>query len=309
MRGFAVVACSVLVAIAAGVAIIAAGSVPAARTGVAIVAATSVPGDQTAESFAHRVLAEANVPPAARVTSTVVSSFLENPFETPGTGDLIDLHRVYDVDKPPGAVESYLATHLPPGAKIISTGNSSGPGGTATGFVALLPITGPHEYLAQLAYQVAPVGTHAAELRVDGQTVWLPSRSAAEVVPAVGVVDVTGFSKTSIPFGSSGPVTVPLTRVRAAALSAVLDALPLAPSPACHEDTLLYRITIRRTAGSPTSFEADGYACGATVLVTEHGKAMSPLHDADCVLLRTVVSLLPAHKADGTRGSSAGCRS
>ena len=74
------------------------------------------------------------------------------------------------------------------------------------------------------------------------------------------------------------------------------------------EDSLLYRIVFRPTKGSAPLFEADGWACSAVVLVTEHGRNMAPLYDADCSLLRAVVDVLPPHEAKGTR-SSVGCRS
>jgi len=257
--------------------------------------------------FAHRVLGEASIPPDARSTSTVVSPWLEHPLETPGSGGLIDLHRQYLIARLPGAVESYIEAHLPDGTKVTSTGSSGGPAGTAIGLVVSLPISGPNEYLAQLAYDVAPAGTHAAELRVDAQTVWLPNRSAEELAPAQGIVDVTGFSLVSLASGSSGPVTVQLSSTRATGLRAVLNSLPLGPAVGCHEDPLLYEIAVRSTTGGASSFEANGYACGAMVLVTEHGRRKSPLHDAHCSLLHTVIDLLPAQMANGTRLSTAGC--
>jgi len=261
----------------------------------------------TRELFAQKVLGEARIPPDARATNTVVSPWLEHPLETPGSSGLIDLHRQYLVDRLPGAVESYIEAHLPDGAKVTSTESSGGPAGTAIGLVVSLPISGPNEYLAQLAYDVAPATTHAAELRIDAQTVWVPNRSAGEFAPAQGIVDVTGYSSVSVASGSSGPVTVQLSSRRASGLRAVLNALPLGPAVGCLEGALLYKIAVRPTAGGASSFEADGYACGATVLVTEHGRRKSPLHDAHCSLLHAVIDLLPAHMVNGTRFSTAGC--
>jgi hypothetical protein len=43
------------------------------------------------------------------------------------------------------------------------------------------------------------------------------------------------------------------------------------------------------------------------VVVTEHGRNMTPLSDAGCSLGRAVVDVLPPHEAKGTR-SSVGCR-
>src|ERR1017187_6386436 len=271
MRGFVLITCSVLLAIGIGVAAIAAGSVPS--------------GETTAASFALRVLREASVPPHAGLTTKDVSGSLGRVFETPDVVSMIDLHRFYLVDELAGTVEGYVGAHLPKGAQwTTSTGFGTAPTGGAMGYAVSLPVSGPHDYFAELAYYFQPVGTTGdeTEIRVDSQTVWEPSRSAGELAPTGGIVEVTGFSKVSI-FGSSGPITVRLDNTQTRALRAVLNALPLAPSASgCHEDALLYRITFRPRAGAASSFQADGWACPPVVLVTEHGRSMAPLSDAEC---------------------------
>jgi hypothetical protein len=278
--------------------------------GLAVTAAASAPsGGTTAEAFAHRVLAEASVPPGARLTTKDLSGSLGQPFETPGVLGVIDLHRLYLVNELPDTVESYVEGHLPEGGEVTETGSGWGPTGTTTGVEVSLPVSGPHEYLAKLVYEFALVGaTNETEIRVDSQTVWEPNRSAAEQAPAGGIVEVTGFSQISDMDPSSGPVMVQVNRTQAKALRAALNALPLGPPAGCMEDSLLYRITFRRAAGSGVSFEADGWACIAAVVVTEHGREMSPLYDETCSLLRAVVAVLPTHQAEATRHSSAGCR-
>ena len=171
MRRFVLVACSTLMAIGVGIGVIPAGSLAAGAT---------VP-----EAFAQMVLGEASIPPSARLTSHIASSWLRSPIEMPGFSDLIDVHRLYLVDELPVSVESYVETHLPKGAKVTSDETDSRPAGTVTGFVVSLPISGPHECLAQLGYEIVFVaGTDDTELRVDSQTVWLPSRSAGELARA-----------------------------------------------------------------------------------------------------------------------------
>jgi hypothetical protein len=290
------VACSVLVAIGVGAGVIAAGALPAGATGP--------------RSFAHTVLGEAIVPPGARLTTKVASTWLESPLETPGFGGLIDLHRLYLLDEPPASVESYIEAHLPKGANVTSNETNSGPMGTATGFVVSLSTSGPHEYLAQLAYDLVPVGaTNDTELRVDSQTVWLPSRSAGELAPAGDIVEVTGFSQTGFAYASSGPVTVRLDNAQATKLRAVFDSLQLGPAKTgCMESSLLYKVTFRPAAGPASSFEADGWGCDREATVTGHGKRMSPLYDKNCSLLRDVIEVLPSHRAEGTRDSLGRCR-
>ena len=236
-----------------------------------------------------------------------MSRSLGRPFETPGIGDLIDLHRLYLVNELPDSVQNYLQTHLPKGAKVITTGG--GPTGATTALVVSLSVAGPHEYLAQLAYEFASVGpSKVTEIRVDSQTVWVPSRPPGELAPAGGIVEVTGYSRISAASLSSRLVTVQLNRAQAKALRAAVNALPLGPSASCMENSLLYRIVFRPAKGSASSFEVDGWLCVAGVGVTKHGRAMAPLHDATCSLLHAVAGVLPRNKAAATRRASADCR-
>jgi hypothetical protein len=238
-----------------------------------------------------------------------VAGSLGGPLETPGIGDLTDLHRLYLLNELADSVQNYVESHLPKGAKVISTMLGSGPTESTTGLVISLSVAGPHEYLAQLAYQFAPVGSsNVTEIRVDSQTVWEPSRPAGELVPAGGIVEVTGYSLISAASPSSGPVTVQLNRAQANALRAAVNALPLGPQVFCHENSLLYRVTFRPAKGSASSFEVVGWACGATVVVTKHARAMPSLYDPTCSLLRAVGSVLPSNQAAATRHAVAGCR-
>ena len=149
---------------------------------------------ESAKQFALRVLNKASLPPHARLTTKDVSRSLGRPLETPGLGDLIDLHRLYLVNELPDSVQNYVETHLPKGAKVISTMLDGGQTAATTGLVVSLSVAGPHEYLAQLAYEFASVGpSKVTEIRVDSQTVWLPSRPPGELAPAGGIVEVTGY--------------------------------------------------------------------------------------------------------------------
>jgi hypothetical protein len=252
------------------------------------------------------VLGQATVPPGVQPTNTVVSSWLEQAAQAPDVPGLIDLHELYLVDEPPNAVVNYVKAHLRVGA-VAGTGTSNSPNSSATDVVISLPISGPNEYLSEVTYDAVPDGSSGAELRVDAQVVWLADRPAQEDAPSDALVDVVGFSRISLDQGSSGRVAVELSGRRTTELRKVLDALPLAPQPTCMEDSLIYQIVFRPGPGLRPSFEADGYECGATVLVTESGRSMSPLHDTDCSLLRAVIGILPAHEANGTRLSGRSC--
>ena len=265
--------------------------------GVAPVSAASgAPRVTSAESFACRVLGEAIVPPGARSTKVVRSELLDEPFQMIGIGGLVDVHRFYLVDGPAGAVADYLEAHLPRGATQVAEGSVGAAPDVAPELAYALPASGPHEYLAELAYVVAAVGRDVVEFRVDAQVVWEPSRPVAERAPATGVVQVTGYSGSSAEGGSSGPVTFTVSGARARSLLSALNGLPLGPRGWCLEKSLLFRIVVRPARGAPPSFDADGWACAGDVLVTAHGRVLPDLYDADCLLLR------------GRRRGSAGAR-
>ena len=259
----------------------------------------------SADAFAQRVLAQAPIPPGARATAAVHSDFLKEPFETVGADGLIDVSRIYVIDELPGAVLSYVTTHLPQGARTTGTTTLGSRTAEAYGIAVSMPTSGANENYAELLYTVAADRAGSSEFRVDAQVIWVPNRSADELAPAGVTVEVTGFSQTSVMNESSGPVTIKLTSAQADALRTVANSMPLAPLPSCMEDSLLYKVDFHPSASPNQSFELDGYECVATVLVTSNGKALSPLNDAGCHLLATVVSLLPKGQADGTRSALA----
>ena len=98
-------------------------------------------------------------PPHARLTTKDVSGSLGQVFETPGVVGLIDVHRFYLVDELAGTVEGYVQAHLPKGAQwTTSTGSGTAPTSGAMGYAVSLPVSGPHDYFAELAYYFQPVG-------------------------------------------------------------------------------------------------------------------------------------------------------
>lgn len=263
------------------------------------------PSKETAASFALRVLKEATIPAGARETHKVACGFLSAPATSLAIGDFTDLHKLYLVPESVDQVENYVEDHLAHGAKVTSTGNGSGPQCSDEDVEVTLPLSGENEYLAELIYTFAPIGT-GSELRVDSQTVWVPNRPAGEVAPNGGLMEVTGFSAISDARASSGAVTVRLTNSQAQGIRTDFDVLPRGPRVFCLEDSLVFEITVRSKAGLPPFFTADGDSCGATVLVSDHDGNLPPLYDRDCSLLKAVARLLPP-QAEGTRVTASEC--
>jgi hypothetical protein len=271
------------------------------RPSVPTSALSSTPS--SADSYAQQVLGEAPIPPGAHSTTAFHSDFLKQPFQSVATDGLVDIDRIYSIDQPPEVVQSYITSHLPRGASVQGTGTLGSPTGVAHGIEISIPTSGPNENYAELIYEVVSDAGQSSEFRVDAQVIWVADRSAEELAPSDAVVEVTGYSQISLANASSGPVTIKLTSTEAETLRTTTNSLPLGPRPFCMEDSLLYKIDFHPSTSPKQSFELDGYECGATVLVSSNGKALSPLSDAGCHLLAAVVSLLPNGQAGGTRSA------
>ena len=271
------------------------------------VAASGAAKPSPAGAFAQHVLDEAIIPPGARVTTVVRSRTLEGISDETGISGTHDAHRFYLLDESMEALESYLEAHVPQDATQVGNGSEDDSFGVWSVSLSYdLPVSGPHDYLAELSYLSVDTGS-GAELRVDAQVVWEPNRPADERALRNGVVEVTAYSKASLMAGSSGPVTFTVTGARARSLLRALNALPLGPRAFCLENALLFKLVIRRAESSPPELEADGWYCTAAVDVSEHGRAKPDLTDRSCSLLRAVVRVLPAHEANATRTAGKQC--
>jgi hypothetical protein len=239
----------------------------------------------------------------------VDSILLKQPLSSVSSNRGIDLHRLYLVDELPSLVETFIRSNLNPEEEVSLSGWVGPSPSTADELVVSLPISGPHEYLAQIVYGIVPVGTSASEVRVDAQTIWEPKRSSKELISSHSGVDLTGYARTSFVTNALGPVAIKLDHTQAKRVTTIADDLPLAPLPACMESAIFYKLVFRSTEGSDTTFELEGTSCGSTVLVTRNGQRLSPLHDGTCSLLHAVIALLPRNKANGTRHALSDCTS
>ena len=148
------------------------------------VAASGAAKPSPTGAFAQHVLDEAILPPGARVTTVVRSRTLEGPPAEPGVSGLHDAHRFYLLDESMEAVESYLKAHVPWDATQLGYGKS---GTMAKGILSVnlsydLPVSGPHNDLAELSYLSVATGS-AAELRVDALVVWDRTGPPTSVYP------------------------------------------------------------------------------------------------------------------------------
>jgi hypothetical protein len=215
------------------------------------VAASGAAKPSPAGALAQHVLDGAIVPPGARVTTVVRSRTLKGNPDEKGIPGSHDAHRFYLVDELMDALESCLAAHVPQDATRVGNGSEDDSSGVWSVSLSYdLPVSGPHNYLAELSYLSVATGS-GTELRVDAGLVWKPNRPADERAPRNGVVEVTACPEAALMAGSSGPVTFTVTGARARSLLRALNALPLGPRAFCLENALSFKLAICAYGSSP----------------------------------------------------------
>ncbi|MGD1035396.1 MAG: hypothetical protein ABR977_13330 [Candidatus Dormibacteria bacterium] len=305
-RRIAVSGVAVVMALAALPPVLTTAGAPTTATGFAGTTATAAAAPPASgEQFAIQVLDSAPIPPGAQVWTAPAPGDLDAVTSVAISG-LIDLHELYRVGDPAtpdrsGALDSYVFAHLPAGSSSAGGDSGNGPQGATSGFFVSLPLSGPHQYWAQLLYETTAAPGGGYVLRIDAEVVWVPDRSGAEAIPPPAGAELTGYTTLSLMNPSSGPVTVELGQAAGARLAAAVNALPLSPETFCAEDALLFTISFQSpalSAGRAYSVSED--LCGSTVYVSAGGTQLPSLSDTACSLRRLVAGLLPV-AATGTR--------
>jgi Peptidase A4 family len=270
------------------------GTSPAGRG-----ARTAALPPQSAGTFARDVLAEAVIPPGAVLTKIQRGSALAAPLASPAVKQQTDLDDAYKVGRSVSSVLAFEITHLPRGAHLLGTGSNCS-GGTVSPFVLeSVPVSGGHEFNAMLAVGITPTGKNSSLLRVDAQTVWVASRSAAEKAQRNSVLKLTILGSSP----ARGNVTVLLRGAQEQAVTSRLNSLPLAAATQCAERDPLYQL---RYTNPSASFLATGYGCSDTVLVQADGRASAPLHDRGLSLIGLMNGFLPSTERIPRNNSAGG---
>jgi hypothetical protein len=234
-----------------------------------------------AVQLAHRLFERAILPPGARHTAPprpgTVSLVPGGPF----TRNIFDLRAFWRARGSVDATASFLKGHVPAGMDLSLTGG----GGREQSLVQELPHAGRGIFSAVLSWAIVPTGSATSLLRLDAQVVWLPARSAGEVVPrdTRAVVLTWNDSSPDSPTRSV-PLTLTVTDLATVTrLAAIFNELPTA-LPAPH-NCPAYHASITETAaflagrtGRPTiTATIDGCS---DVTVTVDGKDATPLRDS-----------------------------
>jgi hypothetical protein len=177
---------------------------------------------------AARLLRLIELPPGAVASaSDPAGNHLSQPGLDELTPNLLDAHAWWTVPGNSATILAYVAAHLPAGAKLSSTGGSSGPNTVpvVADTFALAPIRG---VLSQriLAVTVVQLTSTTAAVRTDGETVWITPRPAWERIPA-GVRSVSITASGPVNRGLQGPVSAPqvITGARARRLVTFINDL------------------------------------------------------------------------------------
>lgn len=255
-------------------------------------------------SEASELLSEAPVPSGATVLGVAPPHTLAHPptpVEVP-TANRFDAYRIFSVPAAPSALMAYLRAHLRTGWSDNVPTPAPPPRGA--NLLVRVPGHGVHFQVGVLSYEAIPT-SGGAELRVDAEVTWNPSRSSDESVPPRGPVVVTGYATSSLSQAPSGPTAVTVSGPEAVSFRQDFNALALAAPTQCIESTTFYTLRFPGQTGSPT-VSASRAGCAGQLFVTSGGTQMAPLL-GDCQLLQAVAAVLPEDKAAFTHHQAAQC--
>jgi len=132
---------------------------------------------------------------------------------------------------------------------------------------------------------------------------------AAQVAPAGGVVEVTGYRQLTLDDGSLGPVTVVVKGKRAAAIRSALAGLSATSTlPDCMETVDAFKISFLNHQGGRPTYVATEDDCPTPgiVSISVDGKTTQNLEE-DCALRAAVIASLPRGRAEGTERDPRRC--
>jgi hypothetical protein len=274
---------------------------------------TPADGSSPAPSLALQLLNIAVIPPGAVLAHPNSSDAICQCAGTPIVQPFASEHRYYVVPGTPATIEKYLTTHIPKGGSYDGSAGTSTSGNSAPidSITVTFSANGPHVYLKQLAYSLTRKTSTTSWLRVDGQIVWVPSRSASQKIPAARSATVTGYEKTALS-GTSDPEIIQLSGKKLAKVVAELNALPLGPENRCMENLSGFTISLRLKDGTRLQIN-NGFCAGAFDSVSKiTGKESGidyTLSDPSCHFIDDVVALFTTTPVKGTHEALSGCQS
>ena len=222
-------------------------------TGAATTAQTSTHARAEAELTA--LLGSVRVPSAAVPATSAPVAFLAQAPVTESSPNLLTRTLFWRINMSFAGTLAWINAHTPGGLTSGMGGELGGPGvptNRSLGFTA--PSTTAYDG-ATIELDLAEIGASVTGLRADAEVVWLPSKPAAELVPAGTAVTLVAINH----FGSSDATTLRTRHLDATDGATVInDVNALLPSDGgtmgCGLDTG-YRVQVEVVvAGTPVVF-------------------------------------------------------
>ncbi len=166
---------------------------------------------QLARLDASQLLGLARLPQGSKRVSGEPNGdggLLSSPAQS-AAGNLVDLHRFYEVAEDPAVVYAFFQSHTPDGSTSSGAGTSGNSVGTDLWTVSYNwpPIRGVLDTRA-LVNSIAALPENRSGIRVDAEVTWLPAKPTGDIVPP-GATVLTAVLSAGLNPGEAGhaPVT------------------------------------------------------------------------------------------------------
>lgn len=207
---------------------------------------------------------------------------LRQPYSGPGSGTLVDAHRLVKLDRPMGAAARFLTAWPPQGMTVTTPSAPAGsPGQPARALTYTRGVFPAGIYAAEVDLMVIPAAGGGSLLRADAQVIWFLTRNAAEYLNPADYRAVT-VKAITVETPIRPTVTRQITsRQVIARLAGLLNGLPAAPLVAwsCPVFSRIYRVGFEATPGARPGVMVTASGC-PTDQVSVAGGAQPPLLDA-----------------------------
>jgi hypothetical protein len=168
-----------------------------------------------AEAVARELLGELPLPEGA--VQVASEPALEGGVSHPGSLQLVETERYWQLPGEPEAVAAWIRAHIPAGARVSYTGDGGGPGVIRFFAAFRFPVSEPEVISSEELFFEVTAAEGGTALRADGQVIWALPRAASEHIPA-GVSAISVRATASVPT----PVSVSQTISAAASVERVI---------------------------------------------------------------------------------------
>jgi hypothetical protein len=138
----------------------------------------------TALGEAKRLLGLIQVPPGAVMLPSAPVPALAEPSELPASPELLDVHGFWRVPMSMPDALTWFQDHPPIGLQPSGHATGTGPSGTTSESLEYEDQLSAAYNWATLVIEIVPDSEGSSDVRVDGQTIWVPPKTTVEVIPS-----------------------------------------------------------------------------------------------------------------------------